>query len=140
MARILEACAGSWSLRRKMQNRSAGHAARPHTGGRRRGGPCWRFQAANRDFKAGDALVASYLRYTVGSDRSEKRDQLGAQRLVMSDRQMPHRVTAVRFEAEALGDLAGEKIARDILIPGRDRDVARLERGQPVGVDMGEHA
>ena len=58
----------------------------------------------------------------------------------MADRQMAHRIAAVRLEAEALGDLTGQEIAHHIFAAGRDRDVARLERRQPVGVDMGEHA
>ena len=65
---------------------------------------------------------------------------IGAQRLVMADRQMPHRVAAVRLEPKTLGDLTGEQIAHHIFAAGGDGDVARLERRQPVGVDMGEHA
>ena len=58
----------------------------------------------------------------------------------MADRQMAHRVAAVRLEAEAFGDLTGEKVAHHVFAAGRDGDVARLERRQPVGVDMREHA
>ena len=99
-----------------------------------------RFQAADRDFEAGDALVAGHRRHAAGAHGIEERDQFGAQRLVMADRQMAHRIAAVRLEAEAFGDLAGEQIAHHIFAAGRDRDVARLERRQPVGVDVGEHA
>ena len=67
-------------------------------------------------------------------------DQFGAQRLGIADRKMPHRKAAVRLEAETFGDLAGQEIAHDIFAASRHRDVARLERRQPVGVDVGEHA
>ena len=66
--------------------------------------------------------------------------QLGAQRLGMADRKMPHRIAAVRLEAEAFGDLARQQIAHHVFAARRDGDVARLERRQPVGVDVREHA
>ena len=53
---------------------------------------------------------------------------------------MPHRIAAVRLEAEAFGDLAGEQIADHVFAARRDVHVARLERRQPVGVDVREHA
>src|ERR1700722_5724086 len=58
----------------------------------------------------------------------------------MADREMTHRVAAVRLETEAFGHLARQQIADDVFALGRDVDGARLERGQPVGVDVGEHA
>ena len=58
----------------------------------------------------------------------------------MADRQMPHRIAAVGLEAEAFGDLTRQEIAHHIFAAGRNRDAARLERRQPVGVDVGEHA
>ena len=39
------------------------------------------------------------------ADRREEGDELGAQRLGVADRQMPHRIAAVGLEAEALGHL-----------------------------------
>src|SRR4051812_7259491 len=96
------------------------------------------FEALRRDLEAGDALVASDRRRGTGADRMCESDQFGAERLVMADRQMPHRVAAVRLEAEALGDLTGQEIAHDIFAAGGDRDVACLERRQPVGVDVSE--
>src|ERR1700682_840697 len=98
------------------------------------------FQATDRDFKTGDAFVAGHRGHAAGAHRAEERDQLGPQRLVMAHRQMPHRVAAIRLEAEALGHLAGEEIAHHVFAAGGDGDVARLERRQPVGVDMREHA
>ena len=97
-------------------------------------------QAADGDFKAGDAFVAGNRGRAAGAHRIEEGDQLGAQRLVMADREMAHRIAAVRLEAEAFGDLTGQQIAHHILAARRDRDAARLERRQPVGVDMREHA
>ena len=66
--------------------------------------------------------------------------KLGAQRLGMTDRKMSHRIAAVGLEAVALGDLAGQKIADHVFALGGDVDGARLERRQPIGVDVGEHA
>ncbi len=66
--------------------------------------------------------------------------EFGAQRLGMTDRQVAHRIAAVRLEAEALGDLAGEQIADHIFLARRDVNGARLERRQPVGVDLRQHA
>ena len=74
------------------------------------------------------------------ANRVDEGDQLGAQRLVVADRKMPHRIGAVGLEAEALRDLAGQQVAHHVLAARRDGDVARLERRQPVGVDVGEHA
>ena len=71
---------------------------------------------------------------------STKAEQLGAQRLGIADRQMPHRIAAVGLEAEAFGDLQRQQIADEIFVAGGDVDGARLERRQPVGVDVREHA
>src|SRR6266478_4915703 len=120
--------------------RLADHAARALEGCGGCGRPCRSFQATDRDFKAGDAFVAGHRGHAAGAHRAEERDQFGPQRLVMAHRQMPHRVAAVRLEAEALGHLTGEEIAHHVFAAGGDGDVARLERRQPVGVDMREHA
>ena len=69
-----------------------------------------------------------------------KAKQLGAQRLGMADREMAHGIAAVRLEAEAFGHLARQQIAHDVFAAGGDGDVARLERRQPIGVDVREHA
>ena len=53
---------------------------------------------------------------------------------------MPHRIAAVRLEAEAFGDLTGQQVAGDVFAARRHDDVAGFERRQPVGVDVGEHA
>ncbi len=99
-----------------------------------------RLEAADRDFEAGNAFGAGHRRLALRAHRLEERDQFGTQRLVMADRQMAHRIAAVRLEAEALCDLTREQIAHHIFAARRNRDVARLERRQPVGVDVGEHA
>ena len=52
---------------------------------------------------------------------------------------MPHGVAAVGLKAEAFGDLQGQEIRDQILVAGGDVDVSRLERRQPVGVDVREH-
>src|SRR5437879_5445451 len=87
------------------------------------------FQATDRNFKAGHAFVAGHRRHPARTHGVEECDQFGAQRLVMSNGQMAHRVAAVRLEAKALGYLAGEKIAHDVFAAGGDGDAARLERG-----------
>src|SRR5229473_7262918 len=134
---FMEPCKG-WE--RGIGARLADDAARPLAGG----GGCGRFhgrlKATDRNFKAGHAFVAGHRRHPAGTHGVEECDQFGAQRLVMANRQMAHRVAAVRLEAEALGYLAREKIAHDVFAAGGDGDAARLERGQPVGVDMREHA
>ncbi len=53
---------------------------------------------------------------------------------------MAHGIAAVGLEAEAFGDLTGQQIADHVFALGRHMNGARLERGEPVGVDMGEHA
>src|SRR3954470_15547000 len=63
------------------------------------------FEAADRDFETGDTLVAGNRRHIAGADGIEECDQLGAQRFVMADRQMPHRIAAIGLEAEAFGHL-----------------------------------
>ena len=76
----------------------------------------------------------------LAADGIDECDQFGAQRLVMADRDMPHRIGAIRLKAEAFGDLTGEQIAHHVLAARRDGDVARLEWREPVGVDVGQHA
>ena len=85
-------------------------------------------------------FVAGHGGRLAAADGVDEGDQLRAQRLGIADRQMPHRVTAVRLEAETFGDLQREQIADEIFVARGDVDGARLERGEPVGVDMREHA
>ena len=62
---IRRANAGSWSLagiEKKTSARLADHPSRPLARGRGRCGLCRVFQAAGRNFKAGDALVAGHRR------------------------------------------------------------------------------
>ena len=58
----------------------------------------------------------------------------------MTDRQMPHRIAAIRLKPKALSDLARQQIASHVFTTRRDDDVTRLERRQPIRVDMGENA
>ncbi len=64
-----------------------------------RGRPAWSRQR-DRDLEAGHRPLR---RDTAGiapdADGIEEREQLGAQRLVMADRQMPHRIAAVGLES-----------------------------------------
>src|SRR3984885_7396014 len=132
--------AGSRALRRLGGGqKSADDATRSLAGRRACRGPGRIFQAADRDFETGDALVAGHCRH-LAAHRAQECDQFGAQRFVMSDREVAHRIAAVGFEAETFGDLTREQIAHPILAARRHRDVAGLERRQPVGVDVGEHA
>ena len=55
-----------------------------------------------------------------GADRADEGQQLGAQRLGMADRQMPHGIAAVGLEAEAFGHLARQQIAHDVFAAGGD--------------------
>src|SRR6266699_3936899 len=96
----------------------ADHTPRPLAGGRGRGGLGGSFQAADRNFKAGHTFVAGHRGHAAGAHGAEERDQFGAQRLVMADGQMTHRIAAVRLETETFGYLAGEKIAHDVLAAG----------------------
>ena len=75
-----------------------------------------------------------------GAHRAQEGQQFGAQRLGMPDRKMAHGIAAVRLEAEAFGHLAREQIAHHVFAARGDGDVARLERRQPIGVDVREHA
>src|SRR5213078_3001594 len=52
---------------------------------------------------------------------------------------MAHRITAIGLETETLGDLPRQQVPHDVFVARRDRDVARLERGQPIGVDVREY-
>src|SRR5262249_58386549 len=67
-------------------------------------------QAADRNFKPGHAFLAGDRRPLAADNRTDEGLQLRAQRLGMTDRKMPHRIAAVRLEAEALSDLPGQKI------------------------------
>src|SRR5882724_6048302 len=80
-----------------------GDAPRSLAGGSGRGGFGWIFKALDCDFKTGHALVAGHRGHAAAPHRMEERDQLRAQRLVMANREMAHRIAAVRLEAEALG-------------------------------------
>src|SRR5712664_314553 len=129
-----------WVINGESRLQLADDTPRPLAGGRGRGGLGGSFQAADRNFKAGHAFVAGHRGHAAGAHGADERDQFGAQRLVMANGQMTHRIAAVRLEAETFGYLAGEKIAHDVLVAGGDGDVARLERRQPVGIDMRQYA
>ncbi len=96
-------------------------------------------ETANRDLEASNAFLAGHRRLLPVADRTDEGLQLGAQRLGVPNREVSHRIAAIRLEAEALGDLSGQQVAHDVLVAGRDGDVARLEGREPVGVDVREH-
>ena len=52
------------------------------------------------------------------ADGIDECEQLGAQRLGIADRQMPHRIAAVGLEAEAFGDLQRQQIGDQIFVAG----------------------
>jgi hypothetical protein len=58
----------------------------------------------------------------------------------MTHRQVAHGVAAVGPVIEAFADLTREQVADHIFLLGRDVHGARLERRQPVRVDVREHA
>src|SRR3569832_42947 len=117
----------------------ADDATRSRAGRRARRGARRIFQATDRDLEAGDAFVAGHRRH-LAAHGAQKRDQLGAQRLVVTARQVTHRIAAVGLESKTFRDLTGQQIAHHILAARRHRHAARLERRQPVGVDVSEHA
>src|SRR5689334_16165780 len=88
----------------------ANHAARALAGGRS-GGFRRGVQAASGDLQAGNAFIAGDRWRIARAHGIEEGDQFGAQRLVMTDRKMAHRVAAIGLEAETFGDLAREQIA-----------------------------
>src|SRR6478672_6155317 len=123
----------------KMAPASASSATRPLVLGRLQGR--WpAFEATRRDLETRDALLAGDRGRRAVAHGVDERDQFRAQRLVMADRYVPHRIGAIRLKAEALGDLARQQVAHDVLAAGRDGDVARLEWREPIGVDVGQHA
>src|SRR4029450_8851737 len=58
----------------------------------------------------------------------------------MADRKMPHRIATVRLEPETFGNLTGEQITNHVLAAGGNGDIARLERREPIGVDVRKYA
>src|SRR5438094_545503 len=73
-------------------------------------------EAAHGDIEAGDAFFPGDGGNRSVTDRGHERGKLGAQRLRMADREVPHRIAAVRLKAEAFGDLAGQEIAHDVFL------------------------
>src|SRR6266446_9171111 len=134
---FMEPCK-SWE--RDIGARLADDATRPLARGGGCGWPGGGFQTTGRDFEAGHAFIAGHCRHAAGAHRIKECDQFGAQRLVMANRQVAHRVAAVRLEAEAFGHLAGQKITHDVLAASGDGDAAGFERCQPVGVDVRKYA
>src|SRR5579872_2792874 len=67
-------------------------------------------KAADRDFEARDPFLAGDRWRAASAQRVDERAQFRAQRLGVADRQVPHRVAAVRLEAEAFGDLQCQQI------------------------------
>src|SRR6185312_17024882 len=102
-ARVRAAYAGSWRLAEIQKAGLADDTPRALARRRCRGGPRGSFQAAGRDFQARHCFLAGHGGYAAGPDRIEERNQIGAQRFIMADREMAHRVAAVRLETEAFG-------------------------------------
>src|SRR4051812_14122145 len=97
-------------------------------------------QAPHRDFEARHALGAGHRGRLRVADRLDEREQLGAQRLGMAGGEMPHRIAAIGLEAEAFGHLPRQQVADEIFLARCDVHGTCLERGEPVGVDLSEHA
>src|SRR5262245_39356509 len=108
--------ANGWRVRRRLASNEARLLA--GSGSRYAVRRC--LQALRGDRKARDAFVAGDRWRRSGAHRVQEGEQLGPERLVIADRQVAHRIAAVRLEAEALGDLAGEQVAHDVLAAGRD--------------------
>ena len=75
-----------------------------------------RFEAAGRNFEAGDGFFAGHRRRFTAANRGYEGGKLRPQRLGIADGQVAHRIAAVGLEAEALGDLD----ARDRVAPDSD--------------------
>src|SRR5437016_5576816 len=105
-----------------------------HDSGRRRA------KAAGSDFKACDGLFAGHCRRRPRAYGAQEGEQLRAQRLGMSYRQVAHRIAAIWLETEAFGDLARQQIAGHVLAASSDSDVSRLEWRQPICVDVRKDA
>src|ERR1700724_3187955 len=96
----------------------ANDAPRSLAGGSGRGGFGGIFKATDCNFETGHALVAGHRGHAAASHRMEERNQLRAQRLVMAERQIAHRIAAIRLEAEAFGHLTGQESAPYIFAAG----------------------
>ncbi len=92
------------------------------------------------NFQAGYALLAGHRRRRAGAHRAQEGQKLRAQRLGMADREMAHGIAAVGLEAETFGHLARQQVGHDVFAARGDGHVARLERREPIGVDVREHA
>src|SRR5262245_119308 len=62
-------------------------------------------EAADRDSQTRHRLFARYRRRLVAADRGNESHQFGAQRLLVTNREVPHGVSAVRLEPVAFGNL-----------------------------------
>src|ERR1700735_3209652 len=80
----------------------------------------WRGKAAHGDLEARDALLAGHWRRLAAADRIDEGDELGAQRLRIADREVPHRIAAVGLEAETFGDLQRQQVGDQIFVAGGD--------------------
>src|SRR5690349_21832222 len=109
------------------RNQSTGEPARARSS-RQRGGNGPVLQATDCDCKPGDTLLSGDRRPLALANGAGEGLQLGAQRLGMPYREMPHGITAVRLEAEALGHLPRQEVAHDVLLACCNGDVAGFER------------
>ena len=112
-----------WSLDR---DQSAGDAARSFARGGGRG-PGRQFETADRNFEAGDALLAGHRgRWPVRTASRKANVRRAAAR--HSRPTGGAWKAAVRLEAEALRHLERQQIAHDTFVARRDSDGARLGR------------
>src|SRR5947209_5819618 len=102
----IESMRACWFMRFRKTTQSADNAARLALCGRH-----VTLQAAHGDFEARHALRTGNRGWLLFADCPDEGQQLGAQRLRMPGGQMTHRIAAVGLEAEAFGDLPGQKIA-----------------------------
>src|SRR6185437_6034042 len=80
----------------KRGKRSARDRTRALALGRRGGRPSG--ETADGDFEAGDALLAGHRRHPARTHRAQEGEQFWAQRLGVTDREVAHRIAAVRLE------------------------------------------
>src|SRR5262249_25263745 len=86
----------------------------------------------DRHGEAGHAVLAGDRRDGAFANGFEEGGKFRAQRLVMTDGEVPHRVAAVLLEAVTLGHLPRQQIADHVLALGSDVYGPRLERREPV--------
>src|SRR5262249_27607060 len=116
---------------------SAGYAT-GHFAGRRRIRTSGK--TAHGDLETRDALLSGNRRDRALANRLDEGQHLRPQRLGIPHGEMPHRIAAVRLKSEAFCDLTRQEISDDIFLAGSNVRCARFEWGEPVRIDVSEHA